>query len=510
MQVADLTLEQREAARLDARLEQCRRHLMPFIEHTFPGYRRFPAFQLVTTELEVFEQQVIEGLSPRLIINMPPRTGKSEVVSRRYPPWILGRHPDWNVGVVSYGAELAEELSADARRCIMSDEYAQVFGPQSGEPEIVELDRSSKAVGYWRINNRRGGLRAVGVGGALTGRGFDIGIIDDPIKGRKEADSHALQEELWTFYKGTYYTRIEPGGGIIIMNTRWTTIDLTGRLLSEMAANEDVDRWRIITVTGQYDGIGDDPLGRRVGEFMECRTTQAQWERLRNNMPPREWESQFMQRPSPPEGQIFRPYEIFTFADPPKTEFGDDYSGPRFAFTDTSYAKNREGDFSGLGVWQLEPPAICKDGVRRPTLGLLDVLRGRYQFPELKQLAKNTYAKYRLWALAIEDYGSGVSLVQEFKRASGMQIIAWRPDRDKVARAYAATDVMATYRIRLPATDHFPSGLPVRVYLDELASFPHGDYDDLVDITSMAMILIGVRDLEHRRTLRTFEFAWAE
>ena len=175
-----------------------------------------------------------------------------------------------------------------------------------------------------------------------------------------------------------------------------------------------------------------------------------------------------------------------------------------------SYARNRQGDFSALTCWQLEPPGADRDGVVRPTLGLLDVHRGRYQFPELKRLWGDVYNKYGLWAMIIEDYGSGTSLAQEFMRATTMRIGTYRPDRDKVAAAHAATDVMQSYRIRLPTGAAFPSGLPVRAYSDELANFQgtNDDHDDMVDTTSWAMILIGTKDPMNRKKLRSFDYSF--
>jgi hypothetical protein len=210
-----------------------RRRYLPFVKYTYASYHVSKAHRFLAEKLEKFEAEVREKKSPRLMVFLPPRFGKSELTSRRYPGWVLGRNPDWNVGIVSYGAELAEELSADARRVVISDEYGEIFGrlysPDAGSS--IEIDQSSKAVNHWRIAGRRGGVRAVGVGGALTGRGFDVCIIDDPIKGRKEADSETVRDDLWSWYRGTLRTRLEPGGGILLVQTRWHHDDLAGRLI---------------------------------------------------------------------------------------------------------------------------------------------------------------------------------------------------------------------------------------------------------------------------------------
>ena len=352
------------------------------------------------------------------------------------------------------------------------------------------------------------------MGGALTGRGFNVGIIDDPTKGRKEADSRGYLDDQWTFYKGTFIDRQEPGAGILVMSTRWAVNDMTGRLLEEMGLeDEDVDKWRVLSIAAQAEPGMPDPLGRQPGEFLVGRFSEAQWRRRKANTPEREWLAKYQQRPAPAEGAIFHPYEQFLFTPPPLEEDeATPYRGPRFAFTDNSYARNRQSDFSVIGVFQLEPPRLDKNGIRRPTIGLLDLYRGRYQFPELKRVARDARALHGFWSLTIEDYGAGTSLIQEFMRdPQGMTIGKWRPDRDKLARAHAATDIIHDYVIRLPDTNTFPSGLPVRAFLQEMANFQGtGDeHDDMVDVFTMAMILIGVKDGGRRRQLRSFGYEFA-
>lgn len=464
------------------RLELARRWFLPFCKVTWPGFQVYPVQRLVAQELQHFEQSLEQQQSPRLIFELPPRVGKSEMASRRFPPWLLGRHPDWNVFLVSYGAELAEELSADARRVVMSDEYRAIFGMtyQAEKGDSVELDRTSKSVSFWRIADHRGALRAVGVGGALTGRGADCLIVDDPLKGRKEADSQNVKDDLWTFYKGTLYTRLEPGAGIIIMATRWAVDDLIGRVLDEAQADPDADQWRVLRVSAEAEP--DDPLGRPMGQILEGRFGREQLEQIKRTVGPREWASQYQQRPVPEEGAILRPLEWCRFEDQPPG-----YVGPRYLFADTSYARTRKSDYTNIQVWQMEPNG---------SFGLLELYRERLQFPDLKRMARRMYLKWGCWAGVVEDWGSGTSLIQEFQRESGMQIRSWRPDRDKEARAHAAADVMASgvKRVRLPRNASWLQGL-----IKELMEFPAGGFDDQVDVFTMAMILLGTHDVERRR-----------
>jgi len=233
---------------------------------------------------------------------------------------------------------------------------------------------------------------------------------------------------------------------------------------------------------------------------MGGRRSVTEWEHLKANTDPREWAAQYLGIPMPEAGGIFHPYEEFVFAEPPAE---DEYRGPRYGFSDNSHAKNRASDFSAILIAQVEP---------ENTIGILDVFRGRVQYPELKVLGKHLYDRWGLWALVIEDYSAGRSLAQEYKRDSRMTIRTYRPDRDKTARANAARSAMNDWRVRLPIGEKFPSGLPIKVFLDELANFQadtNNAHDDQVDVFTMCMILIGVRKQSGRPTtiLRDFVFS---
>ena len=486
-----------------ARYEMARRWLLPFVKETFPRYEVAPVHKLIARRLQAFEAAVERRESPRLMIFMPPRVGKSELVSRRFPPWVLGRHPDWNVFLVSYGAELAEELSADARRVVMDDAYQAIFGRkyEIDPGSTVELDRASKSVAFWRISGHRGGLRAVGVGGALTGRGADVLVIDDPIKGRKEADSKAYKEDLWRFYTGTLYDRVEPGGGIVLMQTRWAVDDLAGRLLLMDGEDEDtderlLDKWDVLVVPAQAEEGMADALGRVPGEWRAGRFSEEKWRKIRANTirtSERDWHAKYQQRPLPDEGAVFHVPDDLRFEDEPAG-----YRGPRFLLADTSYGKGQESDYSGIQVWQLEPNG---------TLGLLDFFEERLAFPDLKRTARRMYLKQGCAGGVIEDYGSGTSLIQEFQRESGMHIVPWRPDRDKRARGFAATDVMrgGIKRVRFPKVDTFPSGGRMAHLLETLRNFTGlGDmHDDCVDVLTMACICLGTHDIFRKWSMPT-------
>lgn len=493
-----------ETLRYAARLQLARRHLLPFIKHVFPGeYVIQPETALLCEALERFYAKVVEGGHPRLLIIMPPRVGKSEMI-KHFLAWVLGQQPDWHVGLVSFGDDLAWEHSADTRGIVADEPFAEIFG---GGPTPVALDPDMKSVKHWKVQKRRGGFRAAGINGALTGKGFKIVAFDDPTKGRKEADSVDYREEQWRQFNGTFKPRLEPGGnGVILDGTSWHADDIISRVQRENQANLDeplADHWEILHIAAQALPGRIDPLGREVGEWMGGRRTVHEWEHERANTPPREWAAQFLGIPTPDEGQIFYPYDDFKFEEPPADK------GLRYGFVDTSHANKRDSDYSGILVAQIEPDR---------TIGILDVFRGRLQFPELKRTAKAMYDQHGMTGMMIEDYNAGRSLIQEFQRDSGMRVGRYNPwGRDKLARAHAASDIykwegrQAPWRIRMPKQKVFPSGLPCSIFLDELTQFQPGGaiHDDLVDCFTMCCILIGTRDQTGRREVVQREFAFA-
>src|SRR5438128_1091077 len=455
-----------------ARLELCRRHYLDFVQYTWPGYHVAPVHTFLANRLEQFEADGRAKKSPRLMVFMPPRVGKSELISRRYPGWFLGRNPDATLGIVSYGAELAEELSAYARRVVMTDEYRDVFGNtyQPDPGSTVEIDKQSRAVGNWHVANRRGGLRAVGAGGALTGRGFDAAILDDVIKGREEADSELERDKLWKWWQGTLRTRIEPGGGVLLVMTRWHHDDLAGRLLDQMP-----DRWDVINLPALADE--GDILGRQPGEALDpLRYDEEAYAAIREEISEREWTAQYQGRPSPDKGDVF---ERDWFTIEPLPPGGRDL--PVVQYWDTAHGKRnpkRKGDRSVCATWRAQPACFR----------IVHLYVGRPGYHELKplaiQLAQFANQNFgRLQCVVIEDHSSGISLIQDLKNETRLNVRSWNTrNESKLERAKAVSPTVQAGRAILSIPRQ-----QAEAFINEHCLFPNSKYDDIVDTTSMAL-----------------------
>jgi predicted phage terminase large subunit-like protein len=272
-----------ELARAElARRELARRHLIDFIEYTYPDYEAAPHHKLIADHLEAVER----GELDRLMITQPPRHGKSELSSRRFPAWFLGRNPKSAIIAASYNSDLATDFGRDVRGIVKSPEYGAIFK--------TELSQDSRAANRW--NTSQGGVYvAAGVGTAVTGRGADILLIDDPLKDRDEADSEVKRDRIWDWYTSTAYTRLAPGGRIIVIQTRWHEDDLSGRLLEAMKAGGD--QWTVLSLPA----INDE------GEALwPDRYPVKALERIRANIGNRDWSALYQQEPSPEEGLYFK------------------------------------------------------------------------------------------------------------------------------------------------------------------------------------------------------------
>lgn len=302
------------AAQWALRRLSAKESLIDFTEYTLQSYQAAAHHQLIAEHLELVERGVID----RLMINMPPRHGKSELASRRFPAWFLGRHPRKSVIAASYNSDLAGDFGRQVRNVVGSREYGRIFD--------TRLADDSRAANRW--NTAEGGSYvAAGVGTAITGRGADVLLIDDPLKDREEADSEVQRGKVWDWYTSTAYTRLAPKGRIIVIQTRWHEDDLSGRLLVEQAKGGD--KWTVLDLPAiTSDGKALWP------EFYPLEVL----ERYRTVLPPRDWSALYQQRPAPDEGVYFKREWFKWYTERPKhlrvygasdyavTEGGGDYT----------------------------------------------------------------------------------------------------------------------------------------------------------------------------------------
>lgn len=298
-----------------ARRELARRHLADFVTRTHPGYEAGWVHNRICAALDRFAAAVARGESPRMIITMPPRHGKTAIVSQRFPVWMMGRYPkigdaDLEVAVASYAQELADDNSRIARMVARSPEALTVFPGLLPKVEEKQYKGDYRRADVDKITMWKAGpasYKAVGVGGPLTGRGAHVLIIDDPLKDRREADSVTVRRNLWGWYTSTAYTRLAPGGGVIVMATRWHQDDLIGRLLREQAAGGDV--WEVLdfpAVDTTGDTVIDGEVVRRAGESLHpARYPLDALMQIKRAIGSREWSALYLCRPTPPDGSIF-------------------------------------------------------------------------------------------------------------------------------------------------------------------------------------------------------------
>jgi len=438
-----------DAARELLRRRKARRGLIGFTEYTKGDYKVAAHHTLVASYLEKVEAGEID----RLMIFLPPRHGKSELSSRRFPAWYLGRNPNKQIIAASYNSDLAADFGRDVRNLVADPLYANLFD--------VGLRQDSKAADRW--NTTQGGAYvAAGVGSGITGRGAHIGIIDDPFKDRKEADSETVRDNVWNWYTSTFYTRLMPGAAIVLMQTRWHEDDLAGRLLNAQKAGGD--QWTIVNLPAVAEG--QDELGRQDGEAL-----WPEWydedglARIKNAIGTYDWEALYQQRPVAQSGNIFKREWWHYYKTP------DKYSLVIQSW-DTAHKVDEENDFSVCTTW----------GISGNMIDLIDRFKAKLEFPELKRAAVTLGLRFQAEAILIEDKSSGQSLIQELRQETGLPVLPVKVDRDKVSRAHAVTPLIEGGRVRLPEWASW-----VDDYISVMAAFPKGANDDDVDSTTQAL-----------------------
>lgn len=402
----------------------------------------------------------------RLAISMPPRHGKSELVSKYLPSWILGRAPTSKVIICSYGQDLTAEWSRAARDAF-AEHAPKVFG-------VDTWSRASfKAWDVFRDGVRTGGgLRAVGKGGALTGRGADWINCDDLIRDSMEAGNPTLRQQAWEWFQSVLLTRLEPGGRAVVIQTRWHHDDIIGRLQQGTARGTLGEPWTFVNLPAlAEDG---DPLGRAPGEALwPARFPVAELEKIRADVGPYVWSALYQGHPTPTSGGMFkRSWLRYYDHEPGEMLKADGVSRTawdlrRFATVDLATSKRTSADWTVIAVWAYDP------GQRRAFL--VDLVRERVEGPDLVPLLANTTKRWGLHAVYVERFGFSLGVIQEARR-QGLPVREIRPEGDKIARALPLTAALEGGRILLRAGAPWLGALE-----DELLTFPAGSHDDQVD-----------------------------
>ena len=398
-------------------------------------------------------EDIANGKLKRLIINMPPRHGKSEFSSFLFPAWLMGKKPKTKIIQATHTAELSYRFGRKMRNLMDDEEYKKIF-------KDVSLRADSKASGRWDTNHG-GEYFGAGTGGAITGRGADLLIIDDP-HSEQNITENAF-ENAFDWYMSGPRQRLQPGGAIVVVMTRWSERDLTARLMRQQAEVK-ADQWEVIEFPALL------PSGKPIWpEYW----VQEELEKIKANLPTMSWEAQYQQNPTSEEGAII------------KREWWKKWEKEKIPELihviqsyDTAFSKKESADFSAISTWGIFQTAHYKDNII-----LLDCKKDRWEFPQLKKIA---FEQYKYWdpdTIVVEAKASGMPLIQEL-RQKGIPVMSYSPSKgnDKVTRVNAVAPVFESGMVWAPRKKF------AEEMIEECAAFPYGEHDDLVDSMTQAIM----------------------
>lgn len=392
---------------------------------------------------------VANGKIKRLMINMPPRHGKSELISKYFPFWFLGKHPDKLVMLSSYETEFAASWGKKAK------DLVTIHGKSLFD---IEIEKGSNTKYKWLINKHNGGLESVGVNAGLTGKGADILIIDDPVKNNEQALSTTYRNKAWDWYVSSALTRLEPNGSIIFVMTRWHYDDLAGRILER-----DEEKWEVIDLPAIAEN--NDILGREVGEALWNKRFDINKLLSRKKTLGSYWFScLYQQKPIASEYQIFKPSWWQFYKE--KQSFSI-----IIQTWDTAFKQGQENDFTVCATW----------GLSGNNFYLIDLLRGKFLFPELKKLVVSQSTIHNPKIILIEDAASGQSLIQELRKSTLLPIKALKPISKEI-RAHTISPLLENSQVFLPE-----GKIWLADFINEHSNFPSDKHDDIVDTTTMSL-----------------------
>ncbi len=439
--------------------EKAEQSFLDFVQSMWPAFIEGEHHKIMADAFE----RVANGELKRLIINMPPRHTKSEFASYLFPAWFLGKYPEKKIIQTAHTAELAVGFGRKVRNLISNDDYQKVF-------KGVELSSDSKAAGRWNTN-KGGDYFAIGVGGAVTGKGADVLVIDDPHSEQEAAVGQYntdVYDKVYEWYTSGPRQRLQPGGAIIIVMTRWSKRDLTGQIIKNSIQKEGAGEWEVIELPAIL------PSGKALWPGF---WKQEELESLKAELPVSKWNAQYQQNPTSEEGALIKRewWQEWDQSQMPECE-------AIIQSWDTAFLKTQRADYSACTTWGIFNWPD-EDGQTIPNLILLDAFKEKLEFPDLKRAAYDKYWEWEPDQMIIEAKAAGSPLIFEL-RAMGIPVTEFTPSRgqDKIARVNAVTDLFASGVVWCPPTRW------AEEVVEECASFPSGDHDDLVDSTTQALL----------------------
>ena len=445
----------KEFLRYKIKLEEKRKEsaikddFMSFVKYVWPDFIEGSHHKIMAEKFN----KVATGDLKRIVINMAPRHTKSEFASYLLPSWMIGKNPKLKIIQATHTTELAVRFGRKAKNLIDSQEYQKIFQ--------TKLREDSKAAGRWETNEG-GEYFAAGVGGSITGRGADLLIIDDPHSEQDALNTNAL-ERTWEWYTSGPRQRLQPGGIIVVVMTRWNTKDLTGKLINAQKESK-ADQWEVI----EFPAIlpNEKPLWPEYWKLEELEGVKA-------GLPIGKWNAQYQQNPTAEEGSIIKRewWNLWDKDLPPLYHVIQSY--------DTAFLKKETADYSAITTWGVFYPTEDSG----PNLILLDVVKDRFEFPELRRVALEQYNYWKPESVIVEGKASGMPLTFELRK-QGIPVINYTPSRgnDKHARVNAVAPLFESGQV-WATDDKFAEEV-----IEECAAFPYGDHDDLVDSMTQAVM----------------------
>ena len=460
LELFDLLEEQERRHKLRA----ARQTPLGFAHAIYPGFKEGPHHRKLSS---IFES-VVSGEKRRVIINIAPRMGKSEFSSYLFPAYFLGKYPDKKIIMGTHTSSLSEDFGRRIRNLLATEDYRMIF------PDTVVAE-DQKAAGKWSTS-KGGQYYAVGVGGSIAGRGADLFVIDDPHSEQDlKAGTRTPFDAAWNWFQTGPLQRLMPGGAIIVIMTRWSQIDLTGRLIDHQIKNPDADRWEIVELPAiMYENTSEEK------SLWPEQWPLEQLQSKRADMDPRFWQAQYMQQPTSEVAAVIKRemWQIWEAEKPPPCDY-------IIQSWDTAHETKTSSDYSACTTWGVW---FNEEDNSNAHIILLDAIKGRWAFPELKKRALEYYKEWEPDACLIEKKAAGAPLIQEL-RAMGIALSEFTPSRgkanasnDKTVRLNSVSDFFSSGRVWAPDTRW------ARELIEEVAAFPAGEHDDYVDTMTQALM----------------------